>query len=104
LLPDGYSILSAIVEGLGGQPLEEMNLPIPQSPNRTWLELLTYIVTIPFSGLLELSYLFSKNFQECAWKVGDERKAWWQYYGRSNRIPVQCIKDIKNTFGVSFTR
>ncbi|CAL8092356.1 unnamed protein product [Orchesella dallaii] len=102
-LGDGYSILSAIVEGLGGQSLDELKLPLPQSLKKTWSEWFFYVLTLPFSALCEFSAIFAMNFQECAWKVPDDRKTWWQLYRRSESIPIECIKDIKNAFGVSFT-
>ncbi|CAL8128546.1 unnamed protein product [Orchesella dallaii] len=103
VLGDGFSLLSAIVEGLGGQSLDAMKLALPQPPKQTFLERFCYIVSIPFCIFLETTYLFSRAYEKCPWKVSEDEKAWWQLYGRSDLILVNDIKIIKNAFHVSFT-
>ncbi|ODM97805.1 hypothetical protein Ocin01_08879 [Orchesella cincta] len=104
-LADGFSLLSAIVEGLGGQSLENMKLPSPaKSPKLTLLEQIIFFLTFPIKLFSEvLGKSFPKSYQRYPWLISDKRKAWWQLYGKSQLIPIWQVKDIKNAFGVTFT-
>ncbi|CAL8092105.1 unnamed protein product [Orchesella dallaii] len=102
-LADGFSLLSAIAEGLGGQSLNKIKMPSPQNTKGTFLEELTFFLTFPFKVLSEFVSAYENGHEKCSWRVSDKRKAWWQLYARSELIPIRQIKDIKNAFGVSFT-
>lgn len=102
-LADGFSIVSAIVEGFCGHPLTNMKLPIPRLPQRTPWEKIQYITGLPLSSFCEMSYVLSNSFRGSPWKVADDKKEWYQFCGKSDIIPVTSIKQIKNKFNVSFT-
>ncbi|ODN05313.1 hypothetical protein Ocin01_01342 [Orchesella cincta] len=102
-LADGYSILYAIIEGLLQSPLSTVPLPEPNYVKRSKLDRFLFKASLLFRLVWDASCYFGKGVSQNPWNVPDERKVWKQLYGKSKRIPIERIKEIKNELNVSFT-
>ncbi|CAL8130749.1 unnamed protein product [Orchesella dallaii] len=108
-LADGYSITAALVEGLAGVPLSEVAVNtsksgVPKKRESLVDNLIYYGVFFPLRVCYDATSFFSwMHATKTPWHVVDEEKKWEQLYERSDVIPIENIKGIKNRFGVSFT-
>jgi len=106
LLKLGYSVLYAVIEELLGTPLSSISLPTAKKVRETpsLINKLIFGAALPFKIFYDLSHFFALAFsQPTSWHVQDDRKHWKQFYAKSQPIPIQTIKTIKDRLGVSFT-
>lgn len=102
-LADGFSMMTALVEGFGEQDISKVKIPMPRFPKRNFVQKVFFVLSFPFRGFYEFSYAISHVFRQNAWKVPDEKKEWYQFCAKSDFIPIQKVKFIKSNLGVSFT-
>lgn len=103
-LADGYSIFSALSEGLFGHPIGDMRLPVSGNHKRTITsDQVDNTWSLPVRSLYELASSLSNVIRPSFLKIADSDKKWYQYCAKSDFIPISTIKTIKNHFSVSFT-
>lgn len=105
-MADGYSVMYSLVDGLMETPTQNVRMasPVKLAKEPVSLSKVWQTVKFPFGVVHEAGLYISYFFRpKTPWHIMDSEKHWQQMYARSELIPIQKLKDVKNRFNVSFT-
>lgn len=107
---DGFSVMNCVVDGLFGQKVFNVGVAQPRKKVKSvsLSDSLKMCLYVPFRLLWDAGKLVALgvkfgNADATPWTCPDEKKKWQMIYSRSEFIPVDKIKFIKNNLKVGFS-